>query len=514
MGVYGFSASDIWVVGGSTTAHYNGSAWSTKTNPSGSTWEDVWGTATNNVYAVGYNSTTRSGILALNTGSGFVAVANNQARTSGDTLRAVFGADSLDVVAVGDNGMIIGYFQQNGGGDYWAQMSMGTCPTTVNFYGAWGATAYTTYAVGTKGTICQINSNGTWNKVTVPSGLTTTTFTAIGGSSGSDIWVTGTGGVMLHYNGSTWTQVTSVIGTTLNAVTSGSATSVAIVGGNGTLLNYTGSTFAISPQAGIPIYGIWATDTNDIYASSVGTILHYNGSGWTSAYAGASDTYNAISGVSDNEIFTVGSLGDASIFSGSLWSSVNFGSSPINDVWAVNANLVYGCGNSGQVGYYNGTSYVALTPASSSANLSALWADASNNVYTVATNGSIAHLTSGSTFTGMTSGTSTQLNAIHGLTGVDVWAAGNSGTVLQSLAGTTKWTVSNAGTTNNLHAIWDAGSGDVYAFGDAGTIQHYNGTDWVNMPSGVTSALRAVHGTSETHILAGGDNGVVLLGTR
>jgi hypothetical protein len=508
MGVYGFSASDVWVVGGATTAHYNGTAWTTATNPGGA-FEDVWGTATNNVYAVGYAN--GKGDIAVNTGSGFSTVAN-LTTPRGDTLRAIWGADPLDIVAVGDGGTIIGYYQ-NGNVDSWSAMPS-SCGT-ANFYGVWGTTLYNIYAVGTKGTICQINTNGDWAPVTgLPSGLTTTTFTAIGGSSASDIWVTGTAGVMLHYNGTTWSLVTPVIGTTLMGVTSGSATSVAIVGTNGTLLNYTGSQFALSPQAGVPIYGIWATDTNNIYASSIGTILHYNGSAWTNAYPGAIDTYNAISGASNSEIFTVGSLGDASIYSGSAWASVNFGSGAINDVWVINSTLAYGCGNAGALGYYNGTSYVTSTPASTTANLSAVWGDGASNVYTVATNGSISHFTGGSAFTSMTSGTTTQLNAIHGLTGVDVWAAGNAGTVDHSLAGSTTWTVANSGTNNNLHAVWDAGSGDVYAFGDAGTIQHYNGTEWLNMPSGVSTALRAVHGTSETHIIVGGDNGVVLLGTR
>jgi hypothetical protein len=62
--------------------------------------------------------------------------------------------------------------------------------------------------------------------------------------------------------------------------------------------------------------------------------------------------------------------------------------------------------------------------------------------------------------------------------------------------------------------VWDADTNDVYVVGDAGTIQHWNGTEWLGMPSGVTTALRAVHGTARAHILVGGDNGVVLLGTR
>jgi hypothetical protein len=45
-------------------------------------------------------------------------------------------------------------------------------------------------------------------------------------------------------------------------------------------------------------------------------------------------------------------------------------------------------------------------------------------------------------------------------------------------------------------------------------ITHWNGSEWLTMPSGVTSPLRALHGTSQTHILVGGDNGVVLMGTR
>jgi hypothetical protein len=510
MGVYGFSASDVWVVGGSTTAHYNGGAWSTATNPGG-VWKAVWGFATNDVYAVGYSGT--KAMIAKNTGNGngFVKVQNLVSVS--DTLRAIYGADSLDIVAVGDGGNIIGYFQNNGI-DSWQNMQ-NNCSTSANFYGVWGTGAYNVYAVGTNGTICHINSNGSWSTVTgLPSGLTTTTFTAIGGSSATDIWVIGTGGVTVHYNGTTWSLVTPVLGTNLLGVTSGSATSVAMVGSQGTLLNYSGSAFVLSPQAGVPIYGIWGTDTNNVYASTVGAILHYNGNGWTSAYGGATDAFNAISGASSSEIFAVGSLGDATIYNGTTWTEGNFVSTSINGVWVISPTLVYGCGNNGELGYFNGSSYAQSTPASTTANMTAVWGDGATNVYTVATNGSIGHLTSGSTFTAMTSPTTNSLNAIHGLTGVDVWAAGNNGTVLQSLAGSTKWAAISSGTGANLHGVWDAGNGDVYVVGDAGTIQHYNGTEFLNMPSGVSTALRAVHGTSETHILVGGDNGVVLLGTR
>jgi hypothetical protein len=175
---------------------------------------------------------------------------------------------------------------------------------------------------------------------------------------------------------------------------------------------------------------------------------------------------------------------------------------------------MYSCGNAGVLGYYNGSSYVSSTPASTTANLQAVWGDAATNVYTVASNGTISHYTGGSAFAAMTSGTTTALAAVHGFSGLDVWAAGASGTVDQYTIASGKWTVSNAATTQNLHGVWDADTNDVYVVGDAGTIQHWNGGEWLTMPSGVTTPLRAVHGTARSHILVGGDNGVVLFGTR
>jgi hypothetical protein len=509
-GVYGFSASDLWVVGGAVTAHYNGSSW-TSVNNTGAAYKAVWGTSSTNVYAVGYQSPWA--IIQVNNGSGFNTVANDNVWAWGDTLRAIYGLDANDIWVAGDAG-VIGEYVYNQYYSQWETMNTNSCGgSNVTYYGLWASSNTNVYAVGSNGTICRYNGTSWAMANGLPANLTAT-LTAIGGSSANDIWVTGQGGVTLHYNGSAWTQTTPVVGTTLLGVTSGSASSVAVVGSNGTLLNYNGSTFALSPQAGLPIYGIWGTDSTDIYASSVGTVLHYNGTTWTSAYAGATDTYNAISGPSDAEIFTVGSNGDASVYNGSAWTDIALGTGSLNGVYAINANLVFGCGNAGVVGYYNGSGYVQSTPAKSSSNLMAIWGDAANDVYTVASDGTIGHLGNGTAFTSQASGTTNALNAVHGLTGVDVWAAGNSGTVTHYTVASGKWTAGTAGTSVNLHGVFDAGNNDVYTVGDAGTIQHYNGSEWLSMPSGVSTALRAVHGTSETVILVGGDNGVVLLGTR
>ncbi|HWZ60203.1 MAG TPA: hypothetical protein VNW46_14595 [Gemmatimonadaceae bacterium] len=493
-GVYGFSASDVWVVGGSLTAHYNGAAWSTVTNPGG-TYNAVWGSGTADVYAVG------SGVIH-NAGSGWAS----ETYTGRSTLRAVWGSDSAHIWAVGDAGTIVEYLPTGG---VWTPQT--SCSRGTNLTGVWGSSATNVYAVGANATVCKYNG-ATWSTVTLPNGVTGT-LDAVGGSAANDIWITGDGGVIVHYNGTSWTQLTAVVGTNLLGVTSGSASAVAVVGTNGTLLNYSGSGFALAREAGLPIYGIWATDTNNIYASSVGTILHYNGTTWTSASAGVSDVLNGISGASNAEIFAVGTNGDASVYNGSTWAPVALGSGALYGVWAIAPTLVYGDGDAGLIGYFNGSGYQQST-AATSANLRAIWGDAATNVYTVASNGTISHYTGGSAFTAMTSGTTNALYAVHGYTGVDVWAAGAAGTVTRYANAGTTWTASNAGTTQTLRGVWDADTNDVYVVGDAGTIQHWNGGQWLNMPSGVTTALRAVHGTARTHIVVGGDNGVVLFGTR
>jgi len=270
----------------------------------------------------------------------------------------------------------------------------------------------------------------------------------------------------------------------------------------------------LSPQAGLPIYGIWATDTNNIYASSVGTILHYNGSSWSSVYAGATDTFLSIAGISNSEIFATGSNGDVAVYNGSSWALEALTTSSLNSIYAVSPTTLYGGGNGGMLGYYNGSTY-GEGYAAGSGNITGVWGDAYTDVYAVGADGSIQYTTNGTSFSyAINPQTGVSFTAVHGLTGVDLWVAAASGYVVHHPYNTGTWTAMATTTTSPLRAIWDAASGDVYAVGDGGVITHWNGSEWLTMPSGVTSPLRALHGTSQTHILVGGDNGVVLMGTR
>jgi hypothetical protein len=230
--LWGKSGTDIYAVGNGIY-HYDGINWSQ--SYVGSSLFGVWGTSANDIYAVGADgkilhfdgtawSTMNSGI-------------NNR-------LYDVWGSFSSDVFAVGEDGIILHYDGQS-----WSSMTSGI---STAIYGVWGAYETNVYAVGEGGII--LHYNGDWS--VVPHGLTTETLKSIWGSSETDIYVVGTNGTFLHYNGVMWSTldlgvfsnnnmlmvntITAMdVGTitTLSAVWGSSSSNIYAVGDGGILLH-------------------------------------------------------------------------------------------------------------------------------------------------------------------------------------------------------------------------------------------------------------------------------------
>jgi hypothetical protein len=100
-------------------------------------------------------------------------------------------------------------------------------------------------------------------------------FFGIWGSSNSDIWIAGQGGILEHWNGSAWAVAQSPTTRDLKGVWGSASTDVWAVGAAGTILHYDGSTWSTqtSPTtrdlAGVAGYGAdaWAV-------GATGTLLH------------------------------------------------------------------------------------------------------------------------------------------------------------------------------------------------------------------------------------------------
>jgi hypothetical protein len=115
--------------------------------------------------------------------------------TTGTTSRLndIWGSSDSDVFAVGEAGTVLHY-----DGSSWTLM-----PTATNnpLLGVWGSSSTDVYAVGDSGNILHYDGVQ-WN--IVPS-MTQNRLTGVWGSSDRDVFVVG--GIILHYDGKTWTRV-------------------------------------------------------------------------------------------------------------------------------------------------------------------------------------------------------------------------------------------------------------------------------------------------------------------
>lgn len=184
-GIWGFSDTDIYVVGNTSAAHYNGN-WSAQTVSASITvaLNAVWGSATNNVYAVG-----KSGLILYNNGSGTWTQ-----QTSGTTadLYAIYGSGANDIYAVGFDAtptpVILHY---NGLG--WTTQTSGV--TSGKFYSVWVAPDGEAWVADILGAILHSNGNGMWTNMSPGGGEKW----QVTGTSDHDVYVFGEDGHIYHY---------------------------------------------------------------------------------------------------------------------------------------------------------------------------------------------------------------------------------------------------------------------------------------------------------------------------
>jgi len=140
-----------------------------------------------------------------------------------------------------------------------------------------------------------LNWNGTaWTQVATPVSTTNNlSINAISGTSGNDIWVAGetvTPGyhnrqftsVLMHYNGSSWTQMTAPDNSGLLDVDPVSPSDAWAIAADGSVLNWNGSWTVVTHLAQGNT-AIAALSPTDVWVAGVVSLTHYNGTSWTSS---------------------------------------------------------------------------------------------------------------------------------------------------------------------------------------------------------------------------------------
>jgi hypothetical protein len=226
----------------------------------------------------------------------------------------VWGSSSSDVYVVGDSPSIIHWDGQS-----WSPMGVPEDITQYGrLYGVWGSSASDVFAVGFRPQV--FLSGGAYN-------------------------------VVLHYDGSSWTQMS--VGATLDLrdVWGASSNDVFAIAASGEIFHYDGSSWSIVTKAPRGLAGLWGTSSSDIFAVGVGgTILHYDGGMWGVMTSGTTSDLSGVWGTSSSDVYAVGAGGTILHYDGDAWTPMNAGTTKaLNGVWASSAANVFAVGESGTI---------------------------------------------------------------------------------------------------------------------------------------------------------------------
>lgn len=232
--IYGNAGDDIYVAGDKLIWNYrvgqilrfNGSSWTERKGSMSQGYTEVWATGPDDIFAAWF---AYSGIPPYGTATyGLIhwSAVGGTTWTRPEPINGLWGTASNNVFAVGYYGVILRY-----DGSTWSTMTSGT---TITLCDVWGTGPNNVFAVGYGGTILRYNG-ASWSHMT--SG-TTQDFRAVWGIAPNNVFAVGTSGTILHYDGLVWSAMESGTSTDLNGVWGSGASDVYAVGEDGTILHY------------------------------------------------------------------------------------------------------------------------------------------------------------------------------------------------------------------------------------------------------------------------------------
>jgi hypothetical protein len=224
----------------------------------------------------------------------------------------------------------------------------------IGFHNIWGASPDDVFAVGSDvaGSAAIAHYDGTGWQVTIPD-PTALTLRGVGGTSSSDVFAVGDGGVILHYDGTAWAAMQSGTSSALLDVWAAAPNDVVIIGSEGGF-RYDGQAWTPMEDVTSYLWGVWGTSSEDVHTvgtggirdvwgsspthvfqvGSNGQILHFDGSEpWTPMSSGTDRFLFGVWGTSSSDVYAVGADGTIRHYDGSAWNSIDGGTA--SDLWKV-----------------------------------------------------------------------------------------------------------------------------------------------------------------------------------
>jgi hypothetical protein len=300
-------------------------------------------------------------------------------------------------------------------------------------------------------------------------------------------------GVIWHFDGDEWTDLTMGTGTDGSAQADGTSyqRGEAFTGGRwGRLFRVDDGVIEPTTQS-IPellrqdITRVWS-DGSRVYAVGP-ALLELDASGesdvWEALPGPSADFYpQAIWGSAPDDIWLVGSGERIYHFDGSdvveipndspagtIFSDIH-GSGP-DDIWAVGTN--------GKAKHYDGMAWVTVTTASVS-DIDDVWVAPDGNAWAVGENGIVMRYTPGSGWDDELDVTvsTVQWKAVAGTSSSDVWIAGYHNQMAHFDG--TEWSFDEGSgyPSGHVNKLWALASDDIWGVADFGAIIHYDGVSW------------------------------------
>jgi len=492
--LWGAASDDMFAVGtAGTILHYDGDAWADMTSGASVDLHGVWGTASDNVFAVGDGGT----ILRYD-GAEWSAMASNT--QSG--LFGVHGTGPTQVFAVGNAGAFAEY-----DGTSWSTHNQGT----RDLFAVYVPDSTEVLAAGRNGRLVR-RKDGAWAPIVT--GISDT-WTAISGTSSNNVYVCSELGALVHYDGSAWsTLLTGDVDESLRDLWPSGSGVMTVAGGFTRVLEYTGDARETAYQAPVPtrvLKSVCQLANGDAFLSGPHAVWRIRGDDVTQ-YSFPSVTLWTLWGSGPDDVFVVGDKGSIFHFDGTAWTRQQSNTT---------APLLWVDGTSSQdvlvVGYemvhYDGN---AWTPVTMPENhwFYDLWGHGYSQYMLVGYQG-LAWIYTGAQWIELDTGTQQDLLGVWGSSWEDVFAVGSAGTVLHYDGD--GWTPMESGTVEDLHGVWGRGASDIFAAGAGpglgggeGTQEaravalHYDGESWRTILSNQGMVLFGVSGDANETIWVGG----------
>ena len=301
---------------------------------------------------VAWGAPTGNGGIHYFDGSGWTA----QVGRFGEVLNGIYMSSATQGWAVGDYVSVYSTLYRYDGYS-WSCEEKGFVNRDVDFKGVHGFDANNVWAVGSGGTVIKWNGSA-WSEK--PTGTTSTLY-GVAAPDASHLWAVGEGGLVLFSpdGGASWQQQATGVTSTLRGITAVSGSCAWAVGDGGVILFWNGSSWA-RQGAGLTAANLRAVDAYDASCAWAvgdgGTILGWDGSSWALRSSGTINGLRGVAACSASEAWACGAYGTLLYFNGTSWSlrPQSF-TNHLNALYDLGASKVWEAGDP-----YTGRAYVAF----------------------------------------------------------------------------------------------------------------------------------------------------------